>query len=72
MSLSHVTLVLLLLGFVLPLSATAAEPKGKLIKKCQDAAGKWHYGDNADVACAKSKITEISPEGIKKKRPQRH
>ncbi|MBI3574508.1 MAG: hypothetical protein HY083_02450 [Gammaproteobacteria bacterium] len=69
MSLAHVTLVLLLLGFALPLSATAADPKGtgKLIKKCQDAAGKWHYGDNADVACAKSKITEISQEGIKKK-----
>ncbi|MEK7261813.1 MAG: hypothetical protein AAB194_00735 [Pseudomonadota bacterium] len=69
MSLSHVTLALLLLGFALPLSATAAEPKGagKLIKKCQDAAGKWHYGDNAAAECAKSKIIEINQEGIKKK-----
>lgn len=69
MSLSHVTLVLLLLGFALPLSVAAAEPKGtgKLIKKCQDAAGKWHYGDNAAEGCAKSKITEISQKGIKKK-----
>ncbi|MBI3571468.1 MAG: hypothetical protein HY082_10270 [Gammaproteobacteria bacterium] len=67
MSLSHIALVLLLLGFALPLPATAAEPKERLIKKCQDTAGKWHYGDNADAACAKSKVTEISQEGIKKK-----
>ena len=67
MPLSRVTLVLLLLGFALPLSATAAETKGKLIKKCQDAAGRWHYGDIVDEACAKSKITEMDPEGIKKK-----
>ncbi|MEK7260901.1 MAG: hypothetical protein AAB068_02555, partial [Pseudomonadota bacterium] len=69
MSLSRVTLVLLLLGFALPLSATAAEPKGtgKLIKKCQDAAGKWHYGDNAAEECAKSKVIEISEKGTKKK-----
>jgi len=67
MSLARVASVLLLLGLTLPLSVTAAEPKGKLIKKCQDAAGKWHYGDNADAACAKSKVTEISQEGVRKK-----
>lgn len=67
MSLSRIALVLLFLGSALPLSATAAEPKGKLIKKCQDTAGRWHYGDNADAACAKSKVTEISQEGVKKK-----
>lgn len=48
-------------------SGMAEEPKGKRIKKCQDAAGKWHYGDSADAACAKSKITEISEKGTKKK-----
>lgn len=63
----RVTLILSLLAFALPLSATTTEPKGKLIKKCQDTAGKWHYGDNADAACAKSKVTEINQEGIKKK-----
>ncbi len=53
---------------LLPLSAGAAEPaKGKLIKKCQDAAGKWHYGDSAAEECARSKITEISEKGVKKK-----
>lgn len=67
MLLARVASILLLLGFALPLSVTAAEPKGKLIKKCQDGAGKWHYGDNADAACAKSKVTEISQEGVKKK-----
>ncbi len=67
MSLARVRWLLLLLGFSLPLSTPAAEPQGKLIKKCQDAAGKWHYGDNADAACAKSKITEISERGTKKK-----
>lgn len=67
MSLARVTLVLLLLGFVPAPSATAAEPVGRLIRKCQDATGKWHYGDIADEACAKSKITEINQKGIQKK-----
>lgn len=58
--------VLLLLMLALPGLVAAAEP-GKLIKKCQDATGRWHYGDNADAACAKSKITEITDKGNKKK-----
>lgn len=59
---------LLFLMVALPLSAGAAEaPKGKLIRKCQDASGKWHYGDSAAAECAKSKITEISEQGTKKK-----
>lgn len=37
------------------------------IKKCQDATGKWHYGDSAAEACASSKITVINEQGIKKK-----
>jgi len=47
----------------------AAEPaiKGPQIKKCQDASGKWHYGDNAAEACAASKVTVINEQGIKKK-----
>jgi len=65
---SRVRLVLVLLPVLfLPWSTGAAEPKGKLIKKCQDAAGKWHYGDNAAAECAKSKVTEISETGVKRK-----
>jgi hypothetical protein len=37
------------------------------IKKCQDAQGKWHYGDNADAECAQSKITVINEQGVVKK-----
>ena len=40
--------------------------KGK-IKKCQDAAGKWHYGDTADEACRQSKIIEMNKRGIETK-----
>lgn len=62
------TVLVLSLILLLPLSAGAADAtKGKLIKKCQDAAGKWHYGDSAAEECAKSKVTEISETGIKKK-----
>ncbi len=65
---SHRTLLALSLMLLLPLSAGAADvTKGKLIKKCQDAAGKWHYGDTAAEECAKSRVTEISETGVKKK-----
>jgi len=37
------------------------------IKKCQDANGEWHYGDSADVACARSKVIEITETGVKTK-----
>lgn len=43
-----------------------AKDKGK-IKKCQDAAGKWHYGDTADAECSQSKIIEINKRGIETK-----
>ncbi|OGI39606.1 MAG: hypothetical protein A2V91_02360 [Candidatus Muproteobacteria bacterium RBG_16_64_10] len=53
---------------LLPLAATAADAtSSKSIRKCQDASGKWHYGDSAAEECAKSKITEISEKGTKKK-----
>ncbi|MFQ5760609.1 MAG: hypothetical protein ACE5HM_06515, partial [Acidiferrobacterales bacterium] len=35
------------------------------IKKCKDAQGKWHYGDQAAEECERSKIIELSGEGIK-------
>lgn len=37
------------------------------IKKCQDATGKWHYGDSAAEACARSKVTVMSEQGVAKK-----
>ena len=37
------------------------------IKKCQDAQGKWHYGDDAADACARSKVIELDQRGIKRK-----
>ncbi len=35
------------------------------IKKCQDASGKWHYGDIAAEECARSRITEMDQRGLK-------
>jgi hypothetical protein len=40
---------------------------GVKIQKCQDANGKWHYGDASATECAKSKIDVLSAEGVKKK-----
>jgi hypothetical protein len=55
-------------GFVLASVAVAQTPTGPArIQKCQDSAGKWHYGDSAAEACAKSKVEVLSGEGIKKK-----
>lgn len=33
------------------------------IKKCKDADGRWHYGDNAAAACAQSKVIEMTGAG---------
>lgn len=54
-------LVLLLPAFV------ANAEKAPAIKKCQDATGRWHYGDTAAGECAKSKITVITEQGTTKK-----
>ena len=35
------------------------------ISKCQDANGKWHYGDNAATACGDTRITIIDQRGRK-------
>jgi hypothetical protein len=47
-------------------AAPAAE-KGPKITKCQDATGKWHYGDSAAAECARSKITVMSEKGVTRK-----
>ena len=69
-----ITLCKLLIGLGLvgmTLNSPAAQQssptdKGK-IKKCQDAAGNWHYGDTADEACRQSKIIEMNKRGIETK-----
>ena len=35
------------------------------ISKCQDANGKWHYGDNAASVCGDARITIIDDRGRK-------
>jgi hypothetical protein len=35
------------------------------IKKCQDADGKWHYGDFADQACGNTTVDKIDKTGTK-------
>lgn len=60
--------LLAVLAGLLALPATGAEPETKAkIKKCQDATGRWHYGDTAADECARSKVTLISDQGVKRK-----
>jgi hypothetical protein len=49
----------------MPASA-ADDKKGGGIKKCQDATGRWHYGDRAAQECAKSEIEVLSRQGLTK------
>lgn len=60
-----ITALAAFLALSLGTSATAAE--GPRIKKCQDAAGKWHYGDRADAECAHSKVIDLDKRGIQRK-----
>lgn len=55
-----VKMAVLILSFILfnPVIAFA-------ISKCQDASGKWHYGDNAAAACGDATITVIDKRGRK-------
>ena len=46
---------LILLSSVMPAHA---------IKKCQDADGKWHYGDIAVNKCKRSKVTTLNDRGF--------
>lgn len=62
------TLVCLLsLGLLLTGPGAQAAGKPATIKKCQDATGKWHYGDSAAEECAKSKVTVITEKGTTKR-----
>jgi hypothetical protein len=44
--------------------AFAAPAAGPQIKKCQDAQGRWHYGDAAAESCA-TKVTVINDRGMR-------
>lgn len=46
--------------------AFAATAAGPAIQKCQDAKGRWHYGDTAAESCA-SKVTVINDRGLRMK-----
>jgi len=63
-----ITAIASLLALSLSSPAPAADDtKSQRIKKCQDAAGKWHYGDTADAECARSKVIELDKQGVKRK-----
>jgi hypothetical protein len=49
--------------FAPPCAISATPAGGDKIKKCQDAEGQWHYGDNAAEECERSKITVIDERG---------
>jgi len=61
-----IILIVFLITAISPASAADAK-KGSRIKKCQDAAGQWHYGDSADEECARSKVIELDARGVKRK-----
>jgi hypothetical protein len=51
---------------ILPPPVLPASKGAGTILKCQDASGRWHYGDSAAASCAESKITVIDQQGIKR------
>ncbi len=61
-----VTFCFLAASLFVAASASGADTTFR-IKKCQDANGEWHYGDDADRACAHSKVIEITETGVKAK-----
>ena len=61
----HLLTLSLLAIFSFAGSSTYAAPSDSpRIKKCQDARGRWHYGDTADAQCKQSKVVEINKQGI--------
>lgn len=55
------TRIALLVGLMLTLLLPATS---HAIKKCQDADGKWHYGDTAVDECERSKVTTLNNRGF--------
>lgn len=54
-------LVFLVAALVAPAALGGADRR---ITKCQDASGRWHYGDTAADECARSRITELDERGV--------
>ncbi len=46
------------------LSFIIFSPSASAIQKCQDADGKWHYGDIAVAECENSKVTTLNDQGF--------
>jgi hypothetical protein len=53
------------LSIIAVFAAPFGDAESQTIKKCQDATGKWHYGDIAADECTRSRITEIDKRGLK-------
>jgi chromosome segregation ATPase len=68
----HLTIALLVLASLLTVTlptfaaGSSSNAPATRIKKCQDAQGQWHYGDDASDACARSKVIELDTRGIKR------
>jgi len=52
------------LSLLFTVGAAFSSGEAWAIKKCQDADGKWHYGDVAVNACKKSKVTTLNDRGF--------
>jgi hypothetical protein len=52
---------------LLVMANVQAETPNQKIKKCQDATGRWHYGDTAAESCNQSKVTIINDKGLRVK-----
>ena len=59
--------ILLAVIAALALAVPTFTVEAATIKKCKDAQGKWHYGDQAADECERSKIIELSDHGVKTK-----
>lgn len=46
------------------LLSTPLLSSAQVMKKCQDAEGKWHYGDVAISKCSKTKVTTLNERGF--------
>src|SRR5713226_2915465 len=57
-------LALVTIACSLLITANIHAETGQKIKKCQDASGRWYYGDTAAESCNQSKVTIINDKGI--------
>lgn len=52
------------IALVVTLVSLLASSPVYAIKKCKDAEGKWHYGDQAVRSCEQSKVTTLTDRGF--------